>query len=360
MVRLEIRGRALLVEFGSPRRVATTAHVKGLVNSSRVVIYQVSEEDDLSRPEDFKGRLRSELGLDPNDPIMLTAADIRRYIMEQEGEYGVLVTVGLSDVSCPGMKSLYEPLRPSTINVVAWVPDPLTDQGLLDLLRTVAEAKAAAAADLMLRCEGRAIGTVSDAITVASNTGEDGYLWAGPATSVGGRIARLTYRAVTSIKREVNEIVSHVLGLSIDQLASDAVKLYRSSPVPGVPESRVEDLVKSELSELLSDPNVWAFLIAARELDIVGSSGLIPGLSREEFEADSKKVIADELIATALSIYINGFKALTATYWADSLKDRLGMLLSRLPMFEDDVAAALVASALSRVYDRLLRGGQGA
>ncbi len=360
MVRLEVRGKALIVDFGSPRRVATTAHVRGLVNSSTVAIYQVDEDENLSRPEELKERVRAGLGLGPEDPLMLTAADVRRYVLEEEGDYGVLATTGLKDAACPNMRNLYEPLRPSTINVIAWVPDRLTNQGLLDLLRTVAEAKAAAAADLLLRCDGRATGTVSDAVTVASQFGDDGYLWAGPATSVGGKIARLTYKAITSASRGSDEVLSQVLGLGLEELTSDALKLYRSAPVPGAPEDRVGSLVKSELADLLADPNVWAFLIAARELDIVGSSGLIPGLSREEFEADSKRVIADELLAAALSIYINGFKALTATYWADSAKDRLGLLLSRLPMFEDDAAAALAASALSRVYDRLLRGGQRA
>ncbi len=355
MVRLVVSERALIVDFGSQRRMATTAHLKGIVSSSKVAIYQVSEADDLSSPERFKSAVRSELGLGPEDPVMLTAADIRRHAIAQEGEYGVVATVGVREAACPGMSHPYTPMRPSTINVVAWVPDNLTDQGLIDLLRTVAEAKAAAVADLMLRCSGRATGTVSDAITVASNQGEDGYLWAGLATTIGGKVAALTYKAITSVARDEKELLAWVLGAGIKELKEDAVRLYRAAPVPGITDDTAIRLFESELEELLSDPNVWAFLIAARELDIIGSSGLIPGLTRAEFEADSKRVIADELLATALSIYINGFKGLTATYWADSMKERLGLNASRLPMFEDDATAALVASALSRVYDRLLR-----
>ncbi len=356
MVELSLSDRALIIEFETPRHIATTAHLKGLVVSSRVAIYQVDEGVDLSKPEELKDSIRAELGLDPEDPVMLTAANVREYRLAQDGEYGAVATVGLTNPACPKMGAHYQPLRASTINVVAWVPDALTVQGLLDLFRTVSEAKAAAAADLLLRCNGRATGTVSDAVAVAAFYDAKGYMWAGPSTSVGGKAASLVYRVVTSTQRRPEDVLRSVLGLTLDDLASDAMVLYKRAPVPGVPDEEVRRLVTATLRDLLSDPNVWAFLIAARELDIIGSAGLIPGLSAEEFEQDSKKVIADELLATALSLYINGFKALTATYWADSMKEKLNLSLAKLPMFEDDVAASLVSSALSRVYDVLLRG----
>ncbi|MGC9072103.1 MAG: adenosylcobinamide amidohydrolase [Acidilobus sp.] len=359
MVRLSSTDRALIIDFETPRHIATTAHVKGLTVASRVAVYHVDESHDLSKPEELKDSIRAELGLEPEDPVMLTAADVSKYVHLEDGEYGVVATVGLSNPACPAMRALHMPYKGSTINVVAWVPDKLTIQAQLDLLRTVAEAKAAAAADLLLRCDGRATGTVSDALAVASFYDEKGYLWAGPSTTVGGRVASLTYRAITSVSRDFNEWLSSAIGMTLDDLVSDADALYRSAPVPGATEDAVRNLVRSTLQSFLADPNVWTFLVAARELDIIGGAGLIPQLGREEFEQDTKRVIADELLATALSLYLNGFKALTATYWADTLKRGLGLKLAGLPMFEDDIAAALVASALSRVYDSLLGGREG-
>lgn len=169
MVALELGDRYLIVNFDSPMHLLTTAHPEGLVRSSRVVIYQVTDSDDLSRPEKFKDEVRKSLGLSGSDPVMLTAADVSGYRKATDGNYGVVATVGLSHPSCHNMGLTYAPLTPSTINVVAWVPERLTMSAMLDLLRVVAETKAAASADLMLRCEGgRATGTVSDAITVAA------------------------------------------------------------------------------------------------------------------------------------------------------------------------------------------------
>jgi alpha-ribazole phosphatase CobZ len=355
---LELGDRYLIMNFGAPRHVLTTAHPEGLVRASKVAIYQVTDSDDISRPEKFKEGVRRALGLSASDPVMLTAADVSRYRSAVEGDYGVVATVGLSHPSCHSMRSTYAPLMPSTINIVAWVPDRLTASAMVDLLRVVAETKAAASADLMLRCDGgRATGTVSDAIAVAATLDPSGALWAGQATTVGSKVASLVYRAIVSEKPSREQVLSWALGLSLEELVDDAMKLYRSAPVPGVAEGKVKEMVARELSHILQDPNVWAFIVAARENDIRGQEGLLPGLGSDEFAADTKKVIADELLATALSLYINGFKALTATYWADTMKDRLGLKLASLPMFEDDIAASLAASALSRVYDRLLGEG---
>ncbi len=355
MVRPEVSDRYIVVDFETPRHVLTTAHPKGLVVSSRVAIYRVSEGDDLSKPEDFKEAVRSELGLDRDDPVMLTAADLRDYrYVRSEGE-GVIATVGLSNPACHNMHGGYTPLRPSTINVVAWTSEKLTVSGMLDLFRVISEAKAAAASDLLLRCEGRATGTVSDAVAVASFLDDNGYLWAGQATSLGSRLASMTYQAITARPPTPEEMLVRALGMGVEDLVEDAMKLYEKAPVPGYPPQVVRPMVLDEIRRELRDPNVVAFLIAARELDIHGASGTIPGVTAEEFSSDTKKVIADELLATSLSLYINGFKALTATYWSDTLKEKLGLRLSSLPMFEDDIASALAASALSRVYDRLLQ-----
>ncbi|WP_117353991.1 adenosylcobinamide amidohydrolase [Acidilobus sp. 7A] len=358
MVRLKLESGYLVVDLGSPRLIATTAHPKGLVTASKVAIVHVDKDADLSRPDDFKASVRGKLDLSEDDPVMLTAVDVNRYREAVEGDYGVLATVGLANAACHGMEATYRPLTASTINIVAWVPDRLTVSAILDLFRVVAETKAAAVADLMLRCDGgRATGTVSDAIAVAAVPSNNGYLWAGQATTVGSKVAALTYRALTAESPSVDDELRWGLGVSLEELLDDAIKLYQAAPVPGLNSLEAREIIRRELEKILRDPNVWPFIIAARESDLRGQSGLIPGLSRDEFEADSKRIIADELLATALSVYINGFRALTATYWADTLKGRLGLKLSALPMFEDDIAAALVASALSRVYDRLLGVG---
>ncbi len=55
----------------------------------------------------------------------------------------------------------------------------------------------------------------------------------------------------------------------------------------------------------------------------------------------------------ALAEYIGGFKAVLTLYWLDRQKPGP---LAKLPMFADDVAAALAAGVLTRLYDRLIHG----
>jgi len=55
----------------------------------------------------------------------------------------------------------------------------------------------------------------------------------------------------------------------------------------------------------------------------------------------------------ALAEYIGGFKAVLTLYWLDRQKPGP---LARLPMLADDVAAALAAGVLTKLYDRLIHG----
>ena len=353
MPRVELSGGCVLVLFDEPMDVLTTAEPAGLTKARGAAICKVDETSagDLGR---LKPSLRGALGLGAGDPILLTAADVSRYALVGDGGSGVVATVGIDEESCRP-RAAYEPPRASTVNLIAWTSEALTLGGMLDLFRTVVEAKAAAVALLLPSCPGLPTGTITDAVALAARRDDSrGYLWAGRATTVGGRVYEMVLKAVTSRAPPAEERLAWVLGVSLDDLVEDAIKLYRLAPVPGVGEEAVRDEVARELRALLRDPNVWALVISSRLLDVYGEQGAIPGLGAEEFKADTKKVVADELLASALSIYVNGFKGLLAAYWADRSKEAAGLSASRLPMFEDDVAGALAAAALSRVYDRLL------
>jgi len=50
---------------------------------------------------------------------------------------------------------------------------------------------------------------------------------------------------------------------------------------------------------------------------------------------------------------VGGFKAVLTLYWLDRQKPAL---LAGLPMFADDMAAALAAGVLTKLYDKLIHG----
>jgi alpha-ribazole phosphatase CobZ len=303
----------------------------------------------------------------PGALAFLTAADISG-IIEREVEAGgskawVYATIGLTPPVCPGGSGiLHEPLRASTINVavVAW--EPLTMAGALDLLRTVAEAKAAASSELLLRCPGaaavswRPVGTVSDAIAVlwpASASG--GAETAGHATTLGGSVGLEVYKSIVERGLGIlgaEGIAANALGLGVEALAGLVGEAYARAPVPGVDRGRVVEAARKLLRHWLRDPNVQALIIASRELDVHGSAGGIPGLTAPEFQADTPRMVADELLGMALASYLAGSRGVFSMYWVERLKKE--GVIPEAPMFEDDVASALIAAALTKVLDRLL------
>src|SRR5690606_24657071 len=85
---------------------------------------------------------------------------------------------------------------PGTVNVVAWVPEPLADAALVNLVATVAEAKAQALAEAGVA----ATGTPSDAVAACCPAGpvpeDDEHRYGGPRSVWGARVARAAHAAI--------------------------------------------------------------------------------------------------------------------------------------------------------------------
>jgi len=347
--RVSLVGDSLVIDMGLQLHVASSLH--GLRRARYIVFHYVDEDFTVDDVDSLSRRLLAGLGLPVGDSLVFfTAVERGKHIGVRDGPVHVYATVGLKPPVCINYDSLYEPPLAGTINVLAVAYEPLSEPALIDLFRVVVEAKTLAASMLGLRCKGRAAGTVTDAIAVAAPVRPRGHRWAGMATRLGNRAARLVWRAVVAgDERSVEERLRGFLGVGLRELVEDAAKLYAEAPLgdPG----GFEKIFAEKLAMVLRDPNVWSLIIAARELDLYGSSGLIPGVSEEEFNRDSGRIVADEVMGSMLALYLAGFKGLLATYWVDREKDRLGLHLSRLPVFEDDIAAALVGSILARIYD---------
>jgi len=216
-------------------------------------------------------------GLPPGTPVFLTAADVGDPAVVEGDGFTMVATIGLSPPTCPGGGGRVSPPIPATINVLVAVHEPLEPSGAHDLLRTVAEAKAAAAWEAMLRCSGdpphRPVGTVSDAVLIAWRPGPGGAALAGHNTVLGSRVGLAVYKAV--VERGMRDPYWHVeraTGRGLEELA-------RTLPGPREASLRV-------LGELFSDPVVAALLVAARELDVRAASGTLPRpAGREAWEA---------------------------------------------------------------------------
>ncbi|WP_058370740.1 bifunctional adenosylcobinamide hydrolase/alpha-ribazole phosphatase CbiS [Pyrodictium occultum] len=352
-----LEGDTLVVELGGRYKVLSS--ISGLVSSEHIVFHHVPRGFSVRDVEAYRREVARSHGLPEETPVFLTAVEPGRHQVLSSGGVHVVATVGLEPPVCVEQERLYEPPMAGTINIAVIVEEQvLTPAGLVDLLRVAVEAKTLAASLLLLPCRGRASGTATDAVAVAARVDEKGLPWAGMATRLGNTVARLVREAVLrGDRRSLGERLRGALGLGPEELLEDMLRMYRRAPVPGVSLEEASRLLQEMLDRVLRDPNVWAFLVAARELDIHGVSGTLPGLSRGGFEADSRGIVADEALAAALALYLAGFRGLLAAYWVDRSKHEAGLRLASLPVFGDDAAAALAGALLARLYDRLLGTG---
>ncbi|MDM7275452.1 MAG: adenosylcobinamide amidohydrolase [Thermoprotei archaeon] len=300
---------------------------------------------------DYYSKLRGSMGLE-RAIVFLTAANVKKHLYRELPDGSTIVaTVGLEPPVCPGGGAGGSN---STVNIAVLVNVALSESGLVDILRTVVEAKSLAMAELLLRCKFRSPGTASDAIAVGRPAALEGLEhFAGMATETGNLIASEVYRGLTSFGLELLGLEGYVynlLGLTLEELLDVTVKVYEKAPIPGLDSERARGRLKTLITGFLKDPNVLSLIIAARELDLRASIGSISGFTVEDYEGDSVKIVADELLASALALYISGFKGLLAAYWVERLKEK-GLLNLKLPVFEDDILSALVGSAITRLCE---------
>jgi Uncharacterized conserved protein len=356
LVKVIIENDNLILEFEDLMDIMTTAHKNAITRSKVIVINQVDKNFKVKNIEKYKNDILMKLNQYSSTPVFLTAADIKKYKIKENEYGGTLITAGFEIPNCIYQEELFDVDCFGTINVISWLNIKLTPSGLLDFFRTVTEAKCLSSSDLLLRCKSRSSGTSSDAIAVAAKISDNGIMYSGMATTHGNSIARMIHELLISFDRDADTILKRSLGLSLSEIVDEAMIIYNKAPVPNVDEKQVYNMVYKEIESELKDPNVWSYIIAARELDLRGESNTFPFLPKEEYEKDSKRIISDEALASSLSIYLSGFKGLTSTYWVDTIKDKEKLKFSQLPMFEDDIVSALIGSTLSKVYDNLLRG----
>ncbi|RKE17578.1 adenosylcobinamide amidohydrolase [Streptomyces sp. TLI_171] len=127
---------------------------------------------------------------------LMTAAEVDACTSAQDGGVTALVTTGIGVPTWAAAPEVpLAPYTPGTINVLAVVPAPVADAGLVNLLATATEAKVQALLDAGHDCSG----TPSDAVCIAVRTptaGQPAEPFGGPRSHWGSRLARAVHRAV--------------------------------------------------------------------------------------------------------------------------------------------------------------------
>jgi adenosylcobinamide hydrolase len=175
------------------RAVASAPHGGGLGPRRWVVNAQVPLSYGRRDPDHHLAKLGVSLGLPGRGVGMLTAADVRRHTTVTESGVEVLATVGLGHPiraaapDEPGPASMV-----GTINLIAVLPERLSDAALVNAVATATEAKAQALADLGLN----ATGTATDALCILCPGDGRAHSFGGPRSVWGSRLARAVHGAV--------------------------------------------------------------------------------------------------------------------------------------------------------------------
>lgn len=180
------------------RCVATTVLGGGI--GERAWIANVTVPLDYDHPDPARDAADLALALGCHGPgcCFLTGVDVRRFTFAEDGGVEAFATVGLRTVTwAADDHGGYTEWRPGTINCVVFVPAPLSDAALVNLVSTAAEAKVQA----LIERQVPGTGTASDAVAVCALSGpvaDAAHGYGGPRSLWGARVARAVRQAVAA------------------------------------------------------------------------------------------------------------------------------------------------------------------
>jgi adenosylcobinamide hydrolase len=181
------------------RCIASAVYGGGLGLRRWVLNAQVDHGYSRVDPDRHVRELAASLGLRGRGVGMLTAADLGGLCRSEDDGVRVTATVGLGQpvlaaASAEADPRAFERHLVGTINVVATLPEPLSDAALVNAVSTATEAKAQALAEAGFR----ATGTATDSICILCPDEGTVSVFGGPRSRWGAPLARAVYGAVLS------------------------------------------------------------------------------------------------------------------------------------------------------------------
>jgi adenosylcobinamide amidohydrolase len=190
-------GRGVLVwRFPAPvRALSTTVLGGGLGERTWAANAEVGLGYHHDDPGAHVAAIGADLGLPAGGGVgFLTAARVADVATGTEDGVRCDATVGISVPTwAAGADGSWSRWEAGTINLVCWVPAPLSDAALANALVTATEAKVQA----LIEAGVPGTGTASDAIAVCCPPG-GGEPYGGPRSMWGARLARAVHAAVAT------------------------------------------------------------------------------------------------------------------------------------------------------------------
>jgi adenosylcobinamide hydrolase len=186
----------LVMRFDTPMRaIASSPHGGGLGPRRWVVNAQVPPSYARRDPDHHLHKLAVSLGLPGRGVGFLTAADVRRRTTSHDGGVEVTATVGLDHcvLAAAPPEAVSRPVHlAGTVNLIALVPERLSDAALVNAMATATEAKTQAIRELGIA----ATGTPTDALCIVCPDQGRPHSFGGTRSLWGARLARAVHAAV--------------------------------------------------------------------------------------------------------------------------------------------------------------------
>ncbi|MEV4347866.1 adenosylcobinamide amidohydrolase [Actinoplanes sp. NPDC049596] len=163
----------------------------GIGSSSWVLNATVPMSYDRDDPAVHLSALADDLGLKGRGVGLMTGVDVAEVVRVADGGVRLWATVGLGTPIQAASAEAPAP-RVGTVNVVAWVPQRLSEGALVNAVATVTEAKTQAIRSLGFD----ATGTATDSVTVLCPPDGPAAAYGGPRSQWGSPLARAAYEAV--------------------------------------------------------------------------------------------------------------------------------------------------------------------
>jgi len=364
-VKFEVYDGNLMILFDEPRRVISSAVLNGgIVYANAILNHQVDKNFDHRDPEGYLKSVVESLRLKGTVVGLMTAANVEKYGFSRYDEGGIavtsIITAGVSNASTCGESINHRGV--GTINIIVLIEASMTDSCMIEVIKTVTEAKCRALAHLDVRSVNSgelATGTTTDCIAIAELRGKMNLRYAGPGTKLGELIGRTVFEAlIQALERNEGLKAGRSLldrlrerGITFEDMINAGLEMF--IPHPGVEtREKAAEMLREELLELMSDVNISSLVLAGLRLEEDAKRGLIPGLSPSSYSKDPVFLVADEVLGMSIANYAAGTLGHFEYVRFDKAKPGI---IGKLGPFTDDVIGALIASASSRMYSRAMR-----
>jgi adenosylcobinamide hydrolase len=304
-IQAQVKGSVLVIQSKTPLRIISSAIFNGgLKYATAVLNIQVpeglgSDKNDVHwNPEGFLNEQVQMLDLEKDKTIaLMTAAKMQNLAICREkcGETFLTVfatagkTVAVTAGEPAASKNGY---RIGTINIILLVDGNLTDGCMVEIIKTITEAKTVALRELDLRSQfsgDLATGTLTDSVLVGCTNRGELIQFAGTFTLLGELIGKCVRQAVKSALNKQEKLIS---GRSLME------RLFERGLSPQImmslkPELKNKNVkpIQEQLELLLMDKNIVSLVLASLRLDEDYSMGLIPeGTNRKIDEATFEEI----------------------------------------------------------------------